>query len=123
LEFFDVNRNSALIAFSSHADREEVLTKVLHSHIPNSIFGASLGSFISYTKFMQNRKAKITLQWQTGKMTNFEYLMELNSLAGRSFNDLTAYPVFPWVIADYESEKLDLNDPSTYRDLSKPMVS
>jgi Beige/BEACH domain/WD domain, G-beta repeat len=30
--------------------------------------------------------------------------------------------VFPWVIADYESEELDLNDPSTYRDLSKPMV-
>jgi len=54
-------------------------------------------------------------------MTNFEFLMYLNSFAGRSYNDLTQYPVFPWVIADYESEELDLNDPKTYRDLSKPM--
>ncbi|CAF1380580.1 unnamed protein product, partial [Rotaria sp. Silwood1] len=34
---------------------------------------------------------------------------------------LNQYPVFPWIIADYESEKLDLNSPSTYRDLSKPI--
>ena len=29
--------------------------------------------------------------------------------------------MFPWVLADYESETLDLADPSVYRDLSKPM--
>jgi hypothetical protein len=29
------------------------------------------------------------------------------------------YPVFPWIIADYQSEVLNLDDPSTYRDLSK----
>jgi hypothetical protein len=28
------------------------------------------------------------------------------SLADRSFNDLTQYPVFPWVIADYKSKEL-----------------
>ena len=54
-------------------------------------------------------------------MTNFDFLMHLNSFAGRSYNDLTQYPVFPWVIADYESEEIDLDDPNTYRDLSKPM--
>ena len=31
------------------------------------------------------------------------------------------YPVFPWILNDYESETLDLNDPSIYRDLSKPV--
>lgn len=121
LEFYDVHRNSVLIAFASHADREEVLSRVLQSNIPNSIFSSSYGTFINYAKFMKNLQARITSQWQSGKMTNFEFLMELNSLAGRSFNDLTQYPVFPWVIADYESEELDLNDPKTYRDLSKPM--
>ena len=54
-------------------------------------------------------------------MTNFEFLMYLNSFAGRTYNDLTQYPVFPWVIADYESEDIDLNDPKSFRDLSKPM--
>jgi hypothetical protein len=33
----------------------------------------------------------------------------------------TQYPVFPWVIADYASEQLDLNDSKTFRDLSKPI--
>ena len=54
-------------------------------------------------------------------MTNFEYLMMLNLYAGRSMKDLTHYPVFPWVIKDYSSEKVDLNDPQIYRDLSKPI--
>ncbi|KAG0476321.1 hypothetical protein HPP92_013162 [Vanilla planifolia] len=31
------------------------------------------------------------------------------------------YPVFPWVLADYSSEKLDFNKSSTFRDLSKPV--
>jgi Beige/BEACH domain len=31
------------------------------------------------------------------------------------------YPVFPWVLADYSSDELDLTNPESYRDLSKPM--
>jgi hypothetical protein len=30
-------------------------------------------------------------------------------------------PVFPWILTDYRSESIDLNDPSVYRDLSKPI--
>ena len=47
--------------------------------------------------------------------------MNLNTLAGRSYNDLMQYPVFPWVVADYNSPELDFSDPRTFRDLSKPM--
>jgi hypothetical protein len=47
--------------------------------------------------------------------------VQLNLLAGRTYNDLNQYPVFPWVLADYTSESLDLNDPATFRDLSKPV--
>ena len=42
-------------------------------------------------------------------------------LAGRTHNDLNQYPVFPWILADYTSESLDLNDAATFRDLSKPV--
>lgn len=45
----------------------------------------------------------------------------MNTYAQRSTLDLTQYPVFPWVIQDYDSEVLDLQDPKTYRDLSKPI--
>lgn len=47
--------------------------------------------------------------------------MHLNKAADRSQCDLSQYPVFPWIIIDYKSEKLDLNDSSIYRDLSKPI--
>ncbi|XP_020218624.1 BEACH domain-containing protein B isoform X2 [Cajanus cajan] len=59
--------------------------------------------------------------WRRRDITNFEYLMILNTLAGRSYNDLTQYPVFPWVLADHSSEVLDFNKSSTFRDLSKPV--
>ena len=49
------------------------------------------------------------------QVSNFEYLMFLNREAGRSFNDLTQYPVFPWVIQDYESPNLDLTDHAVFR--------
>ena len=54
-------------------------------------------------------------------MSNFAYLMFLNTFAGRSYNDITQYPVFPWVLCDYTSDTLDLSNTDTFRDLSKPM--
>jgi hypothetical protein len=66
-------------------------------------------------------KKDTTNQWFHGHVNSFEYLMKLNTLAGRSFNDLTQYPVFPWVISDYTSTSLDLNNISSYRDFSKPL--
>lgn len=47
--------------------------------------------------------------------------MQLNTIAGRTYNDLSQYPVFPWVLVDYDSEELRLDDPAVYRDLSKPV--
>ncbi len=42
--------------------------------------------------------------------------------SGRSFNDLTQYPIFPWIIIDYKSSQINLNNKNTfikiYRDLS-----
>jgi Beige/BEACH domain len=82
------------------------------------------------------RKSKITELWRKRKISNFEYIMALNRMAGRSFNDLTQYPVFPWVsakhvgidvsprrqvLADYSSKSIDLTDSRVYRDLSKPV--
>lgn len=41
------------------------------------------------------------------------------SFPGRTYNDLNQYPVFPWVLTNYESEELDLTLPGNFRDLSK----
>ncbi|CAJ0936217.1 unnamed protein product, partial [Mesorhabditis belari] len=63
----------------------------------------------------------VTQRWLNGQITNFQYLMHLNTLAGRSYNDLSQYPVFPWVLNDYTSKTLDLTNPNSFRDLSKSM--
>lgn len=69
----------------------------------------------------ESKQEIMTLQWQNGTISNFDYLLYINSLADRTFNDLTQYPVFPWVISDYSSTSLDLTNPEVFRDLSKPV--
>ncbi|XP_066480107.1 protein FAN isoform X3 [Tiliqua scincoides] len=69
----------------------------------------------------ENTAESYMLQWQRGHISNYQYLLHLNNLADRSCNDLSQYPVFPWIIADYSSLELDLTKPETFRDLSKPI--
>uniref|UniRef100_A0A1B0CP51 Putative lysosomal trafficking regulator lyst n=1 Tax=Lutzomyia longipalpis TaxID=7200 RepID=A0A1B0CP51_LUTLO len=63
----------------------------------------------------------LTQKWVNREISNFDYLMHLNTIAGRTHNDLSQYPIFPWILADYTSEILDLTDPKSFRDLSKPI--
>lgn len=49
------------------------------------------------------------------KVSNYDYLVFLNTVAGRTVNDLTQYPVFPWVLRDFHSPTINLDDPSVYR--------
>lgn len=107
---------------------ELTLKKLLEMNMPCSIFHKIgmknlqiAGGLFIYKRIMAYFLNYTTKLWQKGCISNFEYLMHLNAAAGRSFNDLTQYPVFPWVLADYESKSLNLNLSSTYRDLSKPM--
>ncbi|GIQ80795.1 hypothetical protein KIPB_001651 [Kipferlia bialata] len=41
--------------------------------------------------------------WTVGALSTFDYLSMLNHLANRTCNDLTRYPVFPWVLKDYQA--------------------
>lgn len=45
--------------------------------------------------------------------------LSVSYILGRTYNDLNQYPVFPWVLTNYETKELDLSLPSNYRDLSK----
>lgn len=62
-----------------------------------------------------------TERWKRREISNFDYLVYLNQAASRTVNDLTQYPVFPWVLSNYTAERLDLSDSRNYRDLSKPV--
>jgi len=62
-------------------------------------------------------------QWVKGQMSNFEYLMILNKYAGRSFNDLSQYPIFPWIISNYTNSSINLGDRKIYRPLELPIAA
>jgi len=55
--------------------------------------------------------------WQKRKISNYDYLLALNFFSGRTFLDISQYPVFPWVLSDYTSENIDLDDPRSFRRL------
>lgn len=56
-------------------------------------------------KFMENNR-RITKMWENGFISNFSYLLTLNMVGGRSFNDVTQYPIFPLLI-DNIQPKID----------------
>ena len=72
-------------------------------------------------KINQGDLEAITSEWKKGNMTNFEYLMILNKYGSRSLNDLSQFPVFPWIISDYESPTFTYDNKDSLRDLKFPV--
>ena len=62
-----------------------------------------------------NKKSE---EWLNNNISTMEYLMWLNIYSGRSFNDLTQYPIFPWILTNYSAEK---NEEISFRNLSLPI--
>ncbi|CAG0920124.1 unnamed protein product [Notodromas monacha] len=61
---------------------------------------------------MHKNLADVVHLWAFGRVSNFDYLMYLNHLAGRRMGDARCHPIFPWVI--------DFTSPSgAWRDLAK----
>ncbi|XP_051939556.1 lipopolysaccharide-responsive and beige-like anchor protein isoform X2 [Hippocampus zosterae] len=121
LEIFMANRTAVMFNFPDAA----TVKKVVHS-LPRVGLGTNFGlpqtRRISLATPKQLFKASnMSQRWQRREISNFEYLIFLNTISGRTYNDLNQYPVFPWIITNYEAEQLDLTLPSNFRDLSKPI--
>ncbi|XP_076326045.1 WD repeat and FYVE domain containing 3 bchs isoform X2 [Tachypleus tridentatus] len=129
LEVFSADGRNHLLAFPRkvrnkvYARFMTVATSITDS-AQDSLAGQRRGASVESSANLLSSligETSVTQRWVRGEITNFQYLMHLNTLAGRSYNDLMQYPVFPWVLADYESEELDLHNSKTFRDFSKPM--
>ncbi|KAM3931239.1 lysosomal-trafficking regulator [Leptodactylus fuscus] len=108
VEIFLTNGRTLLLAFDNTKVRDDVYQKILTNNLPNLL---EYGNITALTQL-----------WSSGQITNFEYLTHLNKHAGRSFNDLMQYPVFPFILCDYTSETLDLSNTLIYRNLGKPIA-
>ncbi|KAL3192195.1 hypothetical protein MRX96_059176 [Rhipicephalus microplus] len=121
LEIFLASRTSIMFAFDSQKTVKRVVKALpcVGVGIKYGIPQTRRASLMSPRQIFQ--QSNMTQKWQRREISNFEYLMFLNTIAGRTYNDLNQYPVFPWVLTNYESPELDLSLPSNYRDLSKPI--
>jgi hypothetical protein len=76
-----------------------------------------LNKVVFYTqKFNYSSAAAVeeaSLQWRNNKISSFRYLNLINKYAGRCHLDPANFPVFPWIIANYDTVNYK------YRDLSK----
>ena len=59
--------------------------------------------------------SKTIKEWSKWKINNFSFLMWMNFFSNRSYNDISQYPIFPWIITDYEDP---LNIEQIYYDSS-----
>uniref|UniRef100_A0A8D0HDG0 Neurobeachin-like protein 2 n=1 Tax=Sphenodon punctatus TaxID=8508 RepID=A0A8D0HDG0_SPHPU len=112
LEIFLIDQTNYFLNFKKEV-RKKVYSRILSVRSPNSYGTRSPQELFKASGLMQ--------KWVNREITNFDYLIQLNTMAGRTYNDLAQYPVFPWVLQDYTSEELDLNNPAVFRDLSKPV--
>ena len=118
IELFFADQHELFINFCGGIkERDKFVEKLHHCKTPL----IKLPRTLNPKQVFKRRFPLLTQRWQERKISNFEYLMQLNLLAGRTYNDISQYPVFPWIIADYKSEELDLTNPKSFRDLKKPV--
>jgi hypothetical protein len=126
VEIFSMDGCNDLLVFHKK-EREEVFRILTamnlsrNSMLDTTISGSAKQESNEGGRIFKMMAKSFSKRWQNGEISNFHYLMHLNTLAGRGYSDLTQYPVFPWVLSDYKSEKLDLSDPKSFRRLDKPM--
>ena len=158
LEIFTTQNKSFYFNFKYENDREIFLSNILkklkdfnkiiidlkdEKDIFDNVVGYQNNIILNNTKKKSMKKKEIGLStklesWKKWKISNFEFLMWLNIFSNRSYDDISQYPVFPWILTDYddplkieidkkslmiENKNMDLTELADYkyRDLSLPM--
>ncbi|KAH9965265.1 beach-domain-containing protein [Russula dissimulans] len=112
--------SASAISGRSAAGHTPGLTPGLTPSVFKSPFVSKFGARV-FAGFRPDELSTAQRRWQAREISNFTYLSILNQISGRTPSDATQYPVFPWVLQDYESENLDLSSKSFFRDLTQPM--
>ena len=107
LEIFTHTNKSYYIKFNSKKERDAFYRNIMNSYNDISLFNEDALS--------------ITKKWEHWDISSLSFLSIINNFAGRSFKDITQYPVFPWVIKDYESGRINSFNETTIRQLNMPI--
>ena len=143
LEIFTVDKKSYL--FNINDNKFKAIYDNIKHYMKSNIeeiyidnkFGEKLGFYTKKTFLISNSgfipfesgPKDLSLKslyenWSKWKISSLKLLMFLNLYASRSFHDLMQYPVFPWIITDYQSKKLpalESQDSTIIRQFDTPM--
>ena len=128
IEIYTESNKSYLLTFKNNRDLNKFIKDILsHAEFIEIKIDEIKNKVIGYEriKSSQNKKTNINYisakyeEWRNYNISTFELIMWLNIFSGRSFNDTTQYPVFPWILTDYA--KNEINQKTDIRNLSLPM--
>ena len=124
MEIYTITNKTFYFNFKYEGDREMVINEICSKlKEPTQIIDDlkeskdNFGNVIGYEntsiifKKKKKKKEKVDKKiklskkikdWRRWKISNFEFLMWLNIFSNRSYNDISQYPVFPWILSSYE---------------------
>ena len=118
LEIYTTTNKTFYFNFKYEKDRNTVLNEILKKldepvPIVDDLKESNVENIVGYENGLIQKKksdkikksiklSKKIKKWKNWEMTNFELLMWLNIFGNRSYNDISQYPVFPWILSNYE---------------------
>ena len=135
LEIFTNANKSFYFNFKYEEDRETTINELLlklkdctkivndiknQKDIFDNVIGFNNDINLRVKKIKKIKISKKIEAWKEWQLSNYDLIMLLNVYSNRSYNDLTQYPVFPWLITDYEELNEEKGE-EVYRDLSTPI--
>jgi len=119
MEIYTNTNKSFYFNFKYEADRETAFNDIISKlKEPKQIIDdlkenkdVLFSNIIGYENTLINKNKKIKKKlklsriiskWKEWKISNFELLMWLNIFGNRSYNDISQYPIFPWILSNYE---------------------
>ena len=76
-------------------------TKEYNDFMEIYLYKSKIKNLIRKRNFF-TKSNNIIKMWKKGLLCNYEYILILNRYSSRSFNDPTQYPIFPWLLKNYE---------------------
>lgn len=89
VEVFVYNSNESYLFVFNDQNCRDTIKEILVSNAP---------------KILEMHLDVITKMWMNGYLSNYDYLIYLNRFSSRSFNDISQYPVFPWINSEFSDD-------------------
>ena len=130
LEIYTTSHKNYYFNFKNNIQLHKIINEILSHGIFREIKTDDYKGkkILGYEKSINQIKKKNNyhvndkmIEWNKYKISTLEYIMWMNIYGGRSLNDLTQYPIFPWLITDYISDELNIEDENKFRNLFLPM--